>query len=101
MWQSLGTSVDINLDNLSPYSKGTKTSAGSNLPMNALMSNNPQSQSFNPSFNNSKQPTISTGFTTKFASPPMSPSTPNSNVNKNSNNSNINSLSNDLFDLKF
>jgi hypothetical protein len=38
MWDSLGSSVDINLDNLSPHSKGTKTNSN-NLPMNALKMN--------------------------------------------------------------
>lgn len=36
MWDELSTTVDINLDNLSRYSKGSKNS-NANLPMNMMM----------------------------------------------------------------
>lgn len=36
MWDSLGSSVDINLDNLSPHSKGVKVNIN-NVPMKAMM----------------------------------------------------------------
>jgi epsin len=44
MWDALGTSVDINLDSLSPHSKGSKVTQ-TNVPMNSLKS---QSQSQSP-----------------------------------------------------
>jgi hypothetical protein len=94
MWDSLGNSVDINLDNLSPYSKGLKSTPANNIPMNALM--NQQSQ---------KQPSVSTANYIKFSSPPMSPTSMNSptktnNTNKNTSN-NLNNLTDDLFKLNF
>ncbi len=97
MWDSLGTSVDINLDNLSPYSKGLKSAPANNIPMNALI--NQQSQ---------KQPSVSTANFTKFSSPPMSPTSMNSpikttntsNNTKNPNNT-FNNLTDDFLKLNF
>ena len=90
MWDALGTSVDINLDNLSPYSKGAKT-ANPNIPMNVLKSSQTQ-------FNSPTKPATNTPFgaTTpgmsintsnnlfNFGTPPMSPNS-NQSTNKNSN----------------
>ena len=95
MWDSLGTSVDINLDNLSPYSKGLKSAPANNIPMNALM--NQQSQ---------KQPSVSTSANLKFSSPPMSPTSMNSPIKSTTNTSNtnknaLNNLTDDLFKLNF
>ncbi len=59
MWDNLGASVDINLDNLMPYSKGSKNTQ-TNIPMNAMMS---QSNQMN------KSGSIHMGL----SSPPMSP----------------------------
>lgn len=60
MWDALGTSVDINLDSLSPHSKGSKVT-NTNVPMNSLKS---QSQSPANLFN--------------FAAAPLSPLSKNS-----------------------
>lgn len=60
MWDALGQSVDINLDNLAPFSKGTKNN-NSNIPMNLLMSPQ-QSNKAAPAANHFN-----------FSSPPMSP----------------------------
>ncbi|CAF0943001.1 unnamed protein product [Brachionus calyciflorus] len=43
MWDKLGQSVDINLDNLTPYSKGLTNKTNQNIPMKDLMSQNVQS----------------------------------------------------------
>lgn len=63
MWDALGQSVDINLDNLSRFSKGTK-GANSNIPMNQMMSPQSQQQQSNKAANNNLF---------NFSSPPMSP----------------------------
>jgi hypothetical protein len=39
LWDGLSSKIDISLDNLSPYSKGTKSNTN-NIPMNNLMTNN-------------------------------------------------------------
>lgn len=70
MWDALGQSVDINLDNLSRFSKGTKGNANSNIPMNQMMSPQSQQQQSNKAANNNLF---------NFSSPPMSPTHPSAN----------------------
>ena len=94
----MGTSVDINLDNLSPYSKGIKT-PNPNIPMNVLKSNQTQ-------FNSPIKPPL--GATTpgmsintssnlfNFGTPPMSPNSNQSTSTSANKNSNFNDLD-DLF----
>ena len=71
MWDALGQSVDINLDNLSRFSKGTKGNANSNIPMNQMMSPQSQQQQSNKAANNNNL--------FNFSSPPMSPTHPSAN----------------------
>jgi len=59
MWDNLGASVDINLDNLMPHSKGSKNTP-TNIPMNAMM-------------NQSNQMNKSNSINMGLSSPPMSP----------------------------
>lgn len=40
MWDDLSKTVDINLDTLSPHSKGAKVNKQSNVPLNSLLQNN-------------------------------------------------------------
>lgn len=64
MWDKLGQSVDINLDNLTRYSKGTSSKSNqSNIPMKDLFAMN---QNVAASGNFSK--------VNQFTTPPMSPS---------------------------
>jgi hypothetical protein len=69
MWDSLGTSVDISLDKLSPYSRGLKVTTN-NVPMNAMIT-----QAQMQSGGSANQATKPIGG---FASPPMSPVNSNS-----------------------
>jgi hypothetical protein len=96
MWDSLGKSVDINLDNLSPYSKGAKNTPV-NLPMNHLINNNsnPSQKTSPPLVKQASliSPPISTG-SFNFSSPQTSPKqqqqfqpqVPLDSSNKNNNN---------------
>jgi hypothetical protein len=67
MWDSLGKSVDINLDNLSRHSKGSKNTA-TNVPMNLLMSGGNQTP-----LNLGRQTSSSSANQFNFSTPPMSP----------------------------
>jgi hypothetical protein len=68
MWSKLGTCVDINLDSLTPYSKGQKSQPGNNVPLNAMMSQtspirhpmiSPTSTNYNPRLTTPPPPQIS------------------------------------------
>jgi hypothetical protein len=83
MWDSLGKSVDINLDNLSRHSKGNKSTA-SNVPMNLMMSNQPlatPNKTVSPPFGTNPLSLTKTtsnvmpanGNQFNFSTPPMSP----------------------------
>ena len=74
MWSKLGTSVDINLDSLTPYSKGQKSQPINNLPMNALMS-----QQISPI----RQPMISPTPNPRLTTPPPSQISPATGQNQN------------------
>ena len=66
MWSKLGTSIDISLDNLTPYSKGQKSQPISNVPMNAMTQQSPIRQPIMTS------PAIGSNFP-RLTTPPMSP----------------------------
>ncbi len=40
MWDDLSKTVDINLDTLSPHSKGAKVNKQASVPLNSLLQNN-------------------------------------------------------------
>jgi hypothetical protein len=75
MWSKMGTSVDISLDNLTPYSKGQKSQPVNNLPLNAMMQ--PGAASFqSPAIRQPAMMMSPTAINTnlqRLASPPMSP----------------------------
>lgn len=74
LWTKLGGSVDINLDNLLPHSKGQKTTQQNNIPLNAMVANKPQQ--VRPTQFNQQQPI-------QFMAQPQiqAPLSPSSNIN--------------------
>lgn len=80
MWDAFGQSLDINLDNLTPFSKGAKNNQNSNIPMNQMMSPTQASKPGASSgpvpahFNFSSPPTSPNRTTSGLASPGAKPS---------------------------